>query len=258
MMANSSSSRSEGQGTRRVYRRVSSDHGSRSRAAPSSSASASTCIGPTASTTPSARSTSSSRQCGRRQPTPARRTSSPTPNRCVSCSCCRGATGIPAALIGGSARHPSRRDGVHDGGRQHPPIARQPDRERDPRRVDRLRRADGRRGLADADAGTTHRRGPRMGQAADEVEPTRLIGSEMKMNHPVRARARRGHAGAGVPDVRDRAARRIGARRSTTTRCARPSCGPGSATVAAANPVRVGARCEVAPRRSARRRRPTG
>ena len=50
----------------------------------------------------------------------------------------------------------------------------------------------------------------------DEMTPTRLIGAELRMSHPDRARARHRHAGAGVPDVRDRAARRIGASRSTT------------------------------------------
>ena len=92
---------------------------------------------------------------------------------------------------------------------------------------------------------------------ADEVEPDAAHRLRDEDEPPVRARARRRDAGAGVPDVRDRAAgpSRRGGRR--ITRCARPSCGPASAT--SRQPIRTrGCATRSPPRRSARRRRATG
>ena len=66
--------------------------------------------------------------------------------------------------------------------------------------------------------------------------PTRLIGIRDEDEPPGRARARRRHAGAGVPDVRDRAAGRIAARRSTDHQVRTSELWARFSDVAAANP----------------------
>ena len=95
------------------------------RAAPSSSASASTCIGPTASTTPSSpvdlmveAVRAAAADAGA-----ANVLSHAQSLRVVQLLSWRYRD--PARARRRSARHPSGRDGVHDGGWQHAPVARQ-------------------------------------------------------------------------------------------------------------------------------------
>ena len=131
------------------------------------------------------------------------------PGRCASS---RGATATPARSWPSGSAPPPRHTALHGHGRQLRPDGREPSRRRHPGRSSRRRARHRRRGLAHA-APTPAPAATRGLDDAARGHPTRrcILGEhDPQLSSAGRDRAGRLHAGAGLPDVRDRAAGRRG------------------------------------------------